>query len=599
MDTINSQLDGIATYKISSEGKDIGNKFGLLSFKISREINKIGKALMVFEAGDMTKGALPESDEAVFDIGKSIKIEAGYGNRLKPVFEGIVVGHSPNIAAENNTTLQVECKEMPFKATLEAKNAIFGEKSKVTDEKIIKEVLQPYGLSLQVSGAGIEHLQYSQKYKSDWETALKRATANGLVTIVNGKSVSIKPPVTAKQDAELEYGTNIIEFDARLNVANLYEKVTVESVALSEEQGVKAEATVDYGNQPGSAADKPLNKNYLIKVTDNTGKDSLLKIAKAIALQIGMAKITGSCKFCGKAEIEIGKPIALKGFGKRFTGNAYVSGLEHDFGEDGWTTTVKFGFPFENSGMKSTSVAQMKSNSNYTNAMENSTENVGLQTAIVTQLTGDPGKEYRIEVKMPDSSGKEKKLWARLANFWGNKSYGSFFIPEKGDEVIIGFFNNDPAHPVILGTLYSSKNPPPNELKDENSIQSITTKSKITLEFDDEKKVITLQTPGKNIIKISDEGKGISLSDQNKNKIEMNDSGIVIQSAKSITLKAQTGIKMEAGMSLEAKAKTDLKLQGMNVEGKAQMSMKMTGAASAEISASGTTTVKGAMVMIN
>lgn len=231
--------------------------------------------------------------------------------------------------------------------------------------------------------------------------------------------------------------------------------------------------------------------------------------------------------------------------------------------------------------------------------MENTTENLGLQTGIVTKLSEDPKKEFRIEVEIPDSSGGKKKLWARLGNFWAHNSYGSFFIPEKGDEVIIGFFNNDPQKPVILGTLYSGKSKPPYEIKDENPIQSIITKSKMKLEFDDKKKTITLETPGKNMIRISDEDKGISLEDQNKNKIVLDNNGIRIESAKGITLKAGTNIKMEAGTGLEAKANADLKLQAMNVDAVALVGLKMAGTATAELSASGQTTVKGAMVMIN
>ncbi|NDV59430.1 phage baseplate assembly protein V [Bacteroides sp. 519] len=244
-------------------------------------------------------------------------------------------------------------------------------------------------------------------------------------------------------------------------------------------------------------------------------------------------------------------------------------------------------------------VGESQNNSATSSYNTGSIENGGLQTGIVTKLEGDPDKEFKIEVKISDSSGQEKKLWARLANFWGNNSYGSFFIPEKDDEVVLGFFNNDPARPVILGTLYSSSMPPSNELKEGNAIQSITTKSKMKLEFDDEKKVITIEIPGKNIIKISDEDKGISLVDQNKNKIELNDKGITIESSKAITLKAQTDIKIEAGSAIETKAKADLKLQGMNIEGKAQATLRMAGTASAEFSASGNTVVKGAIVKIN
>ncbi|WP_459613983.1 phage baseplate assembly protein V [Dickeya oryzae] len=52
-------------------------------------------------------------------------------------------------------------------------------------------------------------------------------------------------------------------------------------------------------------------------------------------------------------------------------------------------------------------------------------------------------------------------LWARLASYYASSGIGAQFMPEVGDEVILGYFNNNPSDPVILGSLYSSKNPPP------------------------------------------------------------------------------------------------------------------------------------------
>lgn len=79
----------------------------------------------------------------------------------------------------------------------------------------------------------------------------------------------------------------------------------------------------------------------------------------------------------------------------------------------------------------------------------------------------------------------------------------------------------------------------------------------------------------------------------------MGEKGIEISSDKDIILKAKGNITADATGKIDVKAKQDTTIEGMNVTVKAQTSLKVTGAASAEISASGQTTVKGAMVMIN
>ena len=119
------------------------------------------------------------------------------------------------------------------------------------------------------------------------------------------------------------------------------------------------------------------------------------------------------------------------------------------------------------------------------------------------------------------------------------------------------------------------------------------------MELDDEKKMITISTPCKNSIVISDDAKGIKVKDQNRNEYMMDDKGIKLTSAKDIVLSAKGNIQLDAKGKIAVKATQDVSIEGMNVTAKAQTSLKVAGSASAELSASGQTVVKGAMVMIN
>ena len=140
----------------------------------------------------------------------------------------------------------------------------------------------------------------------------------------------------------------------------------------------------------------------------------------------------------------------------------------------------------------------------------------------------------------------------------------------------------------------------PNPATDENNyIKAITTKAKLNVTFNDEKKDIIIQTPGGNKITISDDQKSISIEDQNSNSIKMTSSGIVINSGKDITLKATGNITLDATGKVSVTAKQDVAVSGLNISNTAQMGFTAKGNATAELSASGQTTVKGAIVMIN
>jgi hypothetical protein len=56
---------------------------------------------------------------------------------------------------------------------------------------------------------------------------------------------------------------------------------------------------------------------------------------------------------------------------------------------------------------------------------------------------------------------------------------------------------------------------------------------------------------------------------------------------------------MEATGKVSVKATQDLEMTGMNIKQTAQMALTAKGTASAELSASGQTVVKGGIVMIN
>ena len=122
---------------------------------------------------------------------------------------------------------------------------------------------------------------------------------------------------------------------------------------------------------------------------------------------------------------------------------------------------------------------------------------------------------------------------------------------------------------------------------------------KFIIAYDEEKKVVVISTPGNNLIEINDDYKQIRLVDQHKNEIKMDSRGITLTSSKDIILKAKGNITMDATMKLSGTAKQDISLEGMNVKVQAKIGASVKGNATAELSASGQTTVKGAMVMIN
>ena len=161
---------------------------------------------------------------------------------------------------------------------------------------------------------------------------------------------------------------------------------------------------------------------------------------------------------------------------------------------------------------------------------------------------------------------------------------GFFFRPELGDEVVLGFLNDDPRQAVVLGMLHSSARPAPLQGTDDNHEKVYQSRSRMKISFNDDTKVMRLETPAGNAITLSENDKSVKIADQNGNTLEMTESGILIESSREITLKAGTELKLESGTALSVKGGTELKLEGTS---------------GTEVSSSGVTKVKGTLLQLN
>ncbi len=588
--------DGTVKVTIYSEGDVIDDTFQLVSVFVHKKINKIPYAQLTFMDGDVTQKDFSNSNKDTFSPGNTIKINAGYGHEDETIYEGVVVKHGISINSSNSTRLIVELKDPAIKMTVGRKNATFDSKK---DSDIIKSIITSYSdLTADVDDTNTTYEQMVQYYATDWDFMMTRAEVNGLLTVVDAGKVSVKAPAADGSEVlNITYGVDLIEFNAELNAEsqlsaskgvgwNMDEQKVSEQTGSSTSLNSQGDLTAD------TLSDVIGLKNYLLQTSVPEADTGILAWSDASLLKAGLSIIQGSMKFQGSAKAKPDSVIAVDCVGNHFNGNVYVSAVKHDISNGNWTTEVEFGLNAE-------WYSEQKFNITAPPASGLLPGIEGIHTGIVQKLDGDPDGELRIQVQCPLLGDDAQFLWARLATFYGLDQYGAFFIPEIGSEVILGFINNDPRFPVVLGCLYSSKNAAPYELTADNYTKAIVTKGLLKLEFDDEKMITTLETPGGNKIIISDEDKSIVITDQNSNKVELNSDGITLDSPKDITISSQAKITMSGATGIEISSNSDIKISGTNVTETANAAYKASGSATAEVSASGTTTIKGAMVMIN
>lgn len=194
----------------------------------------------------------------------------------------------------------------------------------------------------------------------------------------------------------------------------------------------------------------------------------------------------------------------------------------------------------------------------------------GVMVGIVTN-NKDPDSLGRVKVKIPRISGEDESNWARVISFMAGKERGAFYLPEVDDEVLVAFEYGDINIPYIIGSLWNGKDKPPLTNDDgKNNLRVIKSRSGHIIRFDD--------TDGKEKIEIVDKTeKNIVVIDSKENKIS-------IKSEKDIEISAPNGKVI---------------IEAQNIEAKASASAKIEASSCMDLKASGTMTIKGAIVNIN
>jgi Rhs element Vgr protein len=589
---------GIATFSVKVNGTPIADELSVLSIYIEKKVNKIASAKIIILDEEASTGTFDASSSAVFVPGAAISIEAGYDNNNSVIFSGLIMSQTIRVDNLTGSSLEIECRDNAVKMIVGRKSLTF---SKQKDSEIISSIIANYSqLSADITATSTTWPQQVQYYVTDWDYIMALAEANGLiVTTLNGK-ISVNPPdKNTTSVLTVTYGDNLLEFNAKLNALTQLGSVTANSWDFKTQAIVSGNAAPDVSGA-GNLTTKKLSEviglpAYQLQTSASLETAELTNWSKAQIIKSEYSKITGEAKFQGTNLVDPGKYMTFAGLGDRFNGDYIIGGVLHDLSQGNWITGVTLGLsPFWFT--QEPNVAASPASGLVPGAK-------GLLNGTVKKMYEDPDSQYRVLVDVPLLDPNGTGIWARLANFYSASGAGAFFMPEVGDEVILGFINEDPRYPIILGSVYSSTtNKPfagldPNQ---KNSIKAIVTKSGISVQFDDENKIWTVATPNKNTIIISDKDKKITIQDENENSIIMSSSGIDLSSQKNINISASqnVNIKGNQGVTIQSSG-GDISLKGLNIKENATMQYSAQGGQMAQISGGMQLTLKGAMVTIN
>jgi hypothetical protein len=170
--------------------------------------------------------------------------------------------------------------------------------------------------------------------------------------------------------------------------------------------------------------------------------------AKGVADHIASTFAEAEGDATGSPDIQAGAEVEIDGVPEQFCGKWFVTNARHvfDADENGYRTR------FWVSGRQNRSLLGLTSGGAQTRERGFG----GLVCGIVTNVS-DTDKLSRVKVALPWLAPNFESDWARVVQFGSGAKTGAFFLPQVGDEVLVGFEFGDSRRPYVLGGLINSK----------------------------------------------------------------------------------------------------------------------------------------------
>jgi len=571
-----SRPTDLATVTIKLNGDAIPKTVQVLAVTVRNEVNRIPSAKITIVDGDPSSANFEQSEGDLFRPGSEIEISAGYHSEEEGIFKGVLTGQKIRVRRSGSACLMVEARDPAFRMTGVPKFRLF---KGAKDSDIVNEILGEYGLSGELQETKTEHEHMVQNNSTDWDFILSRMEVNALLlTLDNGTLKSFGPDPAAQSVLTVAYGSTVLDADLELDSRIQLSKLKAQTWVYTNQEVLESESSYSMEPDEGSIKVGELSGlndpgDFCLNNAGQTTDSELSAWADAHKMKMHFAKIRGSISFQGFPGLKPGNIVELQGFGELFNGNAFICGVHHEIFEGNFLTTCQIGlnpeFFLEEQKCETDSklVPPIK----------------GLHSGVVLQLEEDPKGENRILVNIPMLHPGGEGVWTRVSTLDAGENRGSFFLPEIGDEVLVGFLDNDPRYPVLLGMMNSSSKPAPLTASDDNHEKGFITRSGLKILFNDDTKSIEINTPKGKLIRLDEDEGIIDIKDENSNTIKMNSEGITIESCKDLNIKA-------AG---------DISIEGINISAAADAEFTADGGGGAELTTGAVCTIKGSLVKIN
>ena len=554
----------------------------VVELEVHEEVGRHGRLTLLVQNWDADQRAVRHSDDGPFTPGAGIAVSVGYHSDLTEVFDGVIASLTTHFPSGSPPVLRVEGRSRSVLMDHPPRSRQLAD---VTDADIASAVAADYSLETDAAD-GVTHPFWASDRVSDWDALTRRAGELGWVVFVRGTKLVLRPPSAAQDPLELDWTRSLVELHHTEDLTRAIDTAVgvgwdVDAAEATESEQSASAADLDVGDrQTHSAAvgdaGWPLRAERV--ESDAVGAADEAD-ARAVAAQrrSALGHVHGTGVVQGEPGLRCDGWLSIAGVGRRMSGPHYVTAARHRLSAQGYVTEFQVGSPPRLVPRAGGDVGSARPG------------DLGPALGIgVVEALDDPASLNRVKVRLPWRSDGGDGVWARLSNVDAGDGYGAVIVPAVGQEVLVGFVGGDPAHPVVLGSLYNGSQQPPFTVDpDTNAVRALVSPDQHTVRLEDgDASAVTVKTGKGHSIVLSDKDSEVVITHKDSgNAIRLSADGIELTAAQGdITLSSSSGTISLDSLKLAAKASGPSSIES---------------SATLDVKASGSLGLKGSLVTIN
>ncbi|HWR26544.1 MAG TPA: phage baseplate assembly protein V, partial [candidate division Zixibacteria bacterium] len=430
---------------------------------------------------------------ALFDVGKNVEIYMGYVGDLHPMMLGEITAVNPTFPQSGAPMLAITGYDKSHR--MRHNNPARFTFNDMNDSVIAAQIAAENLLIPVVDPAPSSPKSVLQT-GSDWSVLQELADRNYFQVYVRWDKLYFRFPRPQTEMVVLEWGQNLSSFSPRLSTSGQSGIQVIRGYDYKLAQNiVSILPAISLGTDLDDIIERlgsgfidqlmKLGRNTVRKKTADNYPDAAV-LAKSILMQLLHGLFEGSGSTIGNPGIRAGDMIEIRGIGKRFSGKYTLSKVTHTINGSGYQTQFEVSQKYTSTLLQSlrTKISQTPS--------PNQQEKV--YGVVIGKVENNVDKEGfgTVQLSFPHLSDINLSRPARVATLMagGDKekktSWGTYFLPDRGDEVLVAFEQGDINSPVVIGSLYNGDGRPPEvNTTGKNEKKVIKSKSGQTIIFDD------------------------------------------------------------------------------------------------------------------